>query len=80
MGNCKDIKRILFILKKRGGGGYVNSVGLINSAKLTSRVLNSISGIVSKVVAVEDNNKIHKEVVDFKPDFVIIEALWVVNS
>jgi hypothetical protein len=73
--------RILFILKFRQvySGGYTTDFpsGLLNSALLVSDMLNS-QGFVSKVVEVVDNNSIDKEVHDFNPDVVIIEALWVV--
>jgi hypothetical protein len=38
------------------------------------------AGIDSKMCVVEDNNKIDKEVSEYKPTHVIIEALWVVPS
>jgi hypothetical protein len=74
--------RILFILKKRhvyGRDGYTHEFpsGLLNSARFVSDMLNDI-GFVSKVVDVTDNNDIDREVFSFKPDVVIIEALWVV--
>jgi hypothetical protein len=74
--------RILFILKKRhvyGTDGYTHEFpsGLLNSARFVSDMLNDI-GFVSKVVDVTDNNDIDREVFNFKPDIVIIEALWVV--
>lgn len=77
-------KRILFILKKRhvyGGDGYTHEFpsGLLNSARFVSDMLNDI-GFVSKVVDVTDNNNIDREVFNFRPDVVIIEALWVVPS
>jgi hypothetical protein len=76
--------RILFILKKRhvyGSDGYTHEFpsGLLNSARFVSDMLNDI-GFVSKVVDVTDNNDIDREVFNFKPDVVIIEALWVVPS
>lgn len=89
----KDETRILFICKKRlhpydytgnddsteikNSSKILKSSGLLNSAKFVSNMLNK-NGIISKVVDVEDNNKIDREVHIFKPDFVIIEALWVV--
>jgi len=80
--------RVLFILKKRikpifgttdchNDYSYTSSPGLKYSAKLVSDMLNKY-GIVSKIVDVQDNNCIDKEVFDFKPTHVIIEALWVV--
>lgn len=89
----KNEARILFICKKRlhpydytgkddsqeikNSSKILKSSGLLNSAKFVSDMLNE-NGIISKVVDVEDNNKIDREVHLFKPDVVIIEALWVV--
>jgi len=46
---------------------------------MVSEMLNH-NGIVSKVVEVNDNNCIDREVRQFKPTHVIIEALWVVPT
>ncbi len=78
--------RILFILKRRGSvygysGGYVNglSTGLYNSAFFVHDMLLK-SGLDSKMVVVTDNNDIDREVSQYRPTHVIIEALWVVPS
>jgi hypothetical protein len=74
--------RILFICKRRapyGKGPYV-SHGLINSARLVAEQLNRLPGVVAKYIDVHDNNAIDKEVTNFKPTAVVIEALWVVPS
>jgi hypothetical protein len=75
--------RVLFILKKRYcyNGHYAEglSSGLYNSAKFAAEMLED-NGIFAKVVEVCDNNDIDREVTRFKPDIVIIEALWVVPS
>jgi hypothetical protein len=73
------MKKALFVLrhsdkKNRYSHG---SFGLSNSATFIANRLNKI-GYDAKVVVVTDNNKIDKEVSLFKPDFVFIEALWVV--
>lgn len=80
--------RILFVLKYRetpagaeeswgdGSGHFLHS-GLYNSAKFVSDMLNDI-GIPSSIVHLEDNNKIHKAIVDFRATHCIIEAFWVV--
>jgi len=81
----KNKKKILFICKKRhvygetekGTNKLLKSSGLYNSAKFVSDMLNE-NCVESKIVDVVDNNSIDKEVTIFKPDFVIIEALWVV--
>ena len=86
--------KILFILKYREsdyGDCYspVNekqdwsfkkglSSGLLNSAKFVNDMLNKVKGFESKLVQVIDNNCIDREVTQFKPDIVIIEAYWVV--
>ncbi len=82
--------RVLFVLKHREikGGDYSSwgdgtsyyqllHSGLFNSARFVNDMLNTI-GIESKLVHVVDNNKIHAEIVKYKPDFVVIEAYWVV--
>lgn len=75
-------KRILFIAKKGSGysGTYsysYHSSGLFNSAKFVVRMLIE-HGVEARLVVVQDNNDIDREVSQYKPDVVIIEALWVV--
>ena len=72
--------KTLFILKKREhstGSGL--SSGLINSVKLIKEMLDD-NDIESKIVEVIDNNYIDKEVNEYKPSVVIVEAIWVVPS
>jgi hypothetical protein len=73
--------RVLFILKKHeiyGGYSYSGRAsGLRHSAEFVSDMLEA-SGFESKVVVVDDNNDIDREVFKFKPGVVFIEALWVV--
>jgi len=74
--------RALFILKagsQYGYSGYGNkkSSGLRNSAQFVSDMLVA-AGVESKVVIVADNNEIDREVFQYKPTHVFIEALWVV--
>lgn len=76
-------KKILFILKKRmlySDDKYttVNS-GLYNSATFVNNMLVKC-GVNSHLVEVVDNNEIDKYVTKYRPDIVIIEALWVVPS
>jgi hypothetical protein len=74
--------KILFILKKRTSyGAYTAgfSSGLYNSAKFAADML-SAAGYTVKLVEVVDNNSIDHEVSVFRPQIVIIEALWVVPS
>ena len=75
-------KKVLFILKKRKSSHSNYSVvssGLFNSANFVSDMLNK-NGIESHLVEVIDNNCIDREVTQYKPTHVIIEALWVVPS
>lgn len=71
--------RALFICKHRESYGHKTglSSGLLNSARFVSDMLNTI-GIESKLVDVQDNNDIDREVTLYKPTHVFIEALWVV--
>lgn len=79
--------KVLFILKKRENQYHIDekadnknkpfSSGLSNSVLFVNHMLGK-NKFDSKVVEVVDNNSIDKEVTDFKPDYVIIEALWVV--
>lgn len=82
--------KILFILKYReitdqGGNCYSNSglsSGLYNSARMVKEMFDKhgMTGqrVESRLVQVIDNNGIDREVNLFKPDIVIIEAVWVV--
>ena len=73
--------KILFILKKRYyHATNINSYGLINSATEIANFLETLPGINTKVVKVVDGNSIDKEVHDYRPDIVIIEALWVTGD
>ena len=75
--------RVLFVLKLRQhygddtGKRLLKSAGLLNSATFVHEMLLR-NGYESKLVQVVDNNAIDREVTLFKPDIVIIEALWVV--
>lgn len=74
-------EKILFVLKKRRiyDLPYEESFssGLYNSAQFVCDMLNQ-NGINSKLVQVNDNNDIDKEVHNYRPTVVIIEALWVI--
>lgn len=77
--------KLLFILKRRdqpytgehcySKGGL--SSGLLNSAKFVVEMLLA-EGVHAKLVQVQDNNCIDREVSAYKPTHVIIEAYWVV--
>ena len=71
-------KKILFICKERNHS-YGPSFGLINSCKFISNALKK-HNIESKIVSVIDNNDIDREVNQYNPTHVFIEALWVVPS
>jgi hypothetical protein len=53
------------------------SSGLFNSARMVVEMLEA-QGVPVKLVHVQDNSTIHRELVNFKADVVIIEAFWVV--
>lgn len=74
--------KVLFILKKRMTSHQslkTVSSGLLNSASFVNEMLCK-NGVHSHLVEVNDNNCIDREVTIFRPDIVIIEALWVVPS
>lgn len=83
----KPQARVLFILKYREtsggqctyhhGTGHGLSSGLLNSAKFVVDMLEH-EHVHVKLVQVVDNNDIDREVHNYKPTHVIIEALWVV--
>lgn len=77
--------KVLFLLKRRHDYNkelHINiniSTGLYNSAAYMCDMLNEC-GIESDIKVVVDNNCIDREVTNFRPTHVIIEALWVVPS
>lgn len=69
---------ILFILKsQQGSGGFCGTSvsGLTNSANLVADRLRDF-GVHTKVSIVTDSNGIDKEVHDYRPRIVILEAIW----
>lgn len=68
--------KILFILKSRLYSQAKTSYGLINSANHVAQFLMR-QGHDCKIVEVIDSNFIDREVYNFRPQVVIIEALWV---
>lgn len=70
--------KILFILKERFYSKN-NSYGLINSSKQVADYLETI-GNKCKVITVVDANAIDREIYTFKPELVILEALWVTGE
>jgi hypothetical protein len=89
----QEYPRVLFVLKYRegyspysytGGGDWGDgkpkqplSSGLFNSARMVVEMLQD-EGVPAKLVHVIDNSFIHRELVAFKADIVVIEAFWVV--
>lgn len=86
------MSKLLFILKKREMTldenttlnqeyrpyfQYCVSSGLRNSANFVVDMLNQ-NGLDSKLVEVVDNNAIDREVKEYRPTHVVIEAFWVV--
>lgn len=70
--------KILFILKQNlNTGAYYNSKsGLWNSARFVKDALQDYLGYESKIVTVIDGNGIDKEVHQYKPTHVVLEAIW----
>lgn len=78
---CHGKPRLQFICKRRsssGNHGHGVAYGLVNSAELTARALREHFGWEVDVAVVVDNNSIDREVTRFRPEWVFIEALWVV--
>ncbi len=73
--------RVLFICKQNETYGVFTygqrNSGLYNSTHFIAQALKE-RGIHAHIAVVVDNNSIDREVSRFKPDLVIIEALWVV--
>lgn len=75
--------KILFILKRRQtSGGWVGcsnlpaSSGLFNSARFVVDMLQK-HGFQADLVQVEDGNDIDRVVYNHRPDYVVLEAIWV---
>lgn len=73
---------ILIITKSKNNYGAETpntlSTGLFNSAQHIVLALKNVPGVTINLVSVVDNNSIDRAVTLYKPDIVIIEALWVV--
>lgn len=73
--------KVLFILKKNQCYGFTTytrrSSGLFNSTHFIVKALGQHK-IKSHIIEVVDNNDIDREVAKYKPEIVVIEALWVV--
>jgi len=79
------MSKVLFILKRREDYNAEKhtkiglTTGLYNSANFMNVMLNEC-GIESNLEVVIDNNCIDREVTKYKPDYCIIEAVWVIPS
>lgn len=73
--------KVLFICKRNECYGFSTytrrSSGLYNSTRFIVEGL-SKRGIEANIIEVQDNNDIDRAVSKYKPDIVVIEALWVV--
>ena len=75
----KKIK-VLFVLRDRSNYGMTGvSYGLKNSVFLITKALEKYN-IEFKIVETPDTNFVDKELYLFRPDFVIIEALWLLPN
>jgi len=78
--------QVLFILKRREDYSSVAespkglSTGLYNSASFMVDMLNERCGVSAAIEVAIDNNCIDRLVTKYRPQWVIIEALWVVPS
>lgn len=70
--------KLLFICKRRIDS-YGNSFGLVNSATFVSNFL-ATYGVDTKVIMAEDGNSVDREVTNYNPTHVFIEAMWVTAS
>lgn len=77
-------RRIQFILKQHQAKWtkecYASEIGngLLNSVRFVSHMIDKyLKSYTPDVVQVVDGNSIDREVTRFKPDIVVIEALWV---
>ena len=75
--------KILFLLKNQQTSGVpydqpggTSKSGLFNSAKFVVNALRHWLGLESKIEVVIDGNSIDREVHLYKPDVIILEALW----
>lgn len=70
--------KILFVLRQNKPSDYSTTIksGLLNSATFISNFLKEKLGHETKVVVVFDGNGINKEIHSFKPNVVILEAIW----
>lgn len=71
------MKKVLFLIKERVHDSvYGVTSGLFNSAQFVVDFLQR-SGVESKLISVVDSNSIDREVTQYNPDIVVLEAIWV---
>ncbi len=71
--------KILFVLKQSSNNGpYSSNIksGLLNSASFVANFLKNELNYETKVVTAFDGNAINKEIYEYKPQIVILEAIW----
>ncbi len=74
--HCSKKTKVLFILKQRTAHyGNTSSYGLMVSCQMVSECLRN-ENIDSKIVTVIDSNSIDREVFNYKPTHVVLEAIW----
>ena len=74
------MSKVLFLLRKNevyGTNTENTKSGLRNSALMTMKQLEDWYRVETKLEVCFDSNSIDKEVTEYRPDFVVIEALWV---
>ena len=78
--NNSNYPTILFVLVNHinSAGPYGGSKsGLLNSATMTANQVHDYLHYNTVVVVVQDSNQVWKEIVKYKPDVCILEAIWV---
>jgi len=77
----KNKLKLLFLLKKgMNSGGYTQNApkaGLYNSARMTAAMLQKHLDIHTHLEVVIDANGIDRQIHIYKPDYVVLEAIWV---
>lgn len=76
--------KILFILKKNETSGgsktFISKSGLTNASKFVVDAINKFKGIEATIVQVQDQNGVFKQIVDYEPNIIMIEAVWIQPS
>lgn len=72
--------KILFLVKQNGSYGETTTTskaGLRNSARFVVDAINKFGDICAELKILQDQNRIDAEIHKFKPNMVILEAVWV---